>query len=85
MAIKSPEPHASAAHQVLPDLHQPADTAVVQVSAHMLGVCKAGHNKARTRKRTLARHPQAAKMPSLGRKRIRPCAIGYHQTTIEKP
>lgn len=60
---------------ILSALHQSANSPVMPLYSHMLGICKTGSDKAWTDKRTMARSEKTAKMPSVGRQRLRPCAL----------
>lgn len=60
---------------ILSALHQSANSPVMPLYSHMLRVCKTGTDKAWTDKGTMARSEKAAKMPSVGRQRLRPGAL----------
>ena len=60
---------------ILSALHQSANSPVMPLYSHMLRVCKTGTDKAWTDKGTMARREKTAKMPSMGRQRLRPGAL----------
>ena len=60
---------------ILSALHQSTNSPVMPLYSHMLRVCKTGTDKAWADKRTMARREKTAKMPSMGRQRIRPGAL----------
>ena len=55
---------------ILSALHQSANSPVMPLYSHMLGICKTGSDKAWADKRTMACREKTAKMPSVGRKRL---------------
>ena len=66
---------AHIADTLLPEVHISFHSAVMQVSAYMLGICEAGIAEAWTIQGNMARHKAIAQMPSMGRKRVRPGAV----------
>lgn len=60
---------------ILSALHQSANSPVMPLYSHMLGICKAGSDKAWADKRTMACSEKTAKMSSVGWQRLRPCAL----------
>ena len=60
---------------ILSALHQPANSPVMPLYSHMLRICKTGTDKAWTDKGFVARREKTAKMPSVGRQRLRPGAL----------
>ena len=66
---------AHIADTLIPEVHISFHSAVMQVSAYMLGICEAGIAEAWTIQGNVARHKAIAQMPSMGRKRVRPGAV----------
>lgn len=60
---------------ILSALHQSANSPVMPLYSHMLGICKTGTDKAWTYKGFVACREKTAKMPSVGRQRLRPGAL----------
>ena len=66
---------AHIADTLLSEVHISFHSAVMQVSAYVLGICEAGLAEVWTIQGNVARHKAIAQMPSLGRKRIRPGTV----------
>lgn len=63
------------ADNILSALHQSANSPSMPLYSHMLGICKTGTYKAWTYKGIVARSEKTSKVSSMGRQRLRPCAL----------
>ena len=69
--VKSLGMDTTAAHTLLPEVHQPVYTCRMQVYAHMLAVCQGGNNKTRANKRTVACYMENPQVQPMGRQWLR--------------
>ncbi len=65
----------AATDSLLSAFHHPLHTPFVPFHTHLLGVCPSGHREARTFQGTRTGRVAYPALQSLGRQRIRPCAV----------
>ena len=75
--VKSLGMDTTAAHTLLPEVHQPVHTTLLPIHTHLLGIRTGSHQETRTLQGDVARRQENTEMQPMGWQRLRPGAVSF--------